>query len=386
MEFDFLPDNTPPPKPSTEQSGGGKFSVGENYFFDDYKHHLDAHLLFSTPPLEKEFILKHNFDEASYYFSERTLEGGVRNGKYGDNTTLQNLIEGYTQFQKPQLLNETLGKINSEIKIEMFSELEKPKMNINDRFGIFSFDLASMAMSYVYEYFTISGNKKVDANNVKKVGNHFIEIPTKAKVKQVIKRRKNGTPVVVSSVRKVFIDFDKKSKQERSVEIIVSNSFMSKEKPVNIIYNSMAAIAVAQNLLLKGFKVKVTCLISARNSDNKNNYFHLVPVKRFNQPLDINAAAYVCGDPRFFRYQGFKMMIKGYDVHKHKTPSGIASILNNNRLISEIIEKDYVKNSDLKQADTRLYFGGSRNLEAAKKEVQQAIKILNNKYSNHEQN
>jgi hypothetical protein len=386
MEFDFLPDNTPPPKPSTEESGGGKFSVGENYFFDDYKHHLNAHLLFSTPPLESEFILKHNFKEASYYFAERTLEGGVRNGKYGDNTTLQNLIEGYTQFQKPELLNETLGKINSEIKTEMFSELEKPKMNINDRFGIFSFDLASMAMSYVYEYFSATDGRKLDSNYIIKKGSKFYKIGSKIEVVQKIKRRENGTPVVVSSVKNVFIDFDKKNTQERSVEIIVSNSFMSSEKPKDIIYNSMAAIAVAQNLLLKGFKVKVTSLIAARNSENQKNYFHLVPVKRFNQPLDINAAAYVCGDPRFFRYQGFKMMIKGYDVHKHKTPSGIASILNNNRLISEIIEKDYVKNSDLKQADTRLFFGGSRNLEAAKKEVQQAIEILNNKYSNHEQN
>lgn len=383
MDFDFLPsNNTPPTKPSTEAAAGGKFVVGKNFFFDDYKHHLDAHLLFSTPPKRNEFLLEHNFNKASISFDKDRLKYNSDRGFYGSNTDFQKLIKGYTQFQDPQLLNETLGKIDNEIKTDMFSELEKPKMNINDRFGIFSYDLASMAMTYVYEYFTLKTNVKVDANFVEKINNKFFKIGTKTEVIQKIKRRKNGTPVVISSVKKVFIDFDKKNKQERSVEIFVNNSFSYKEKAKDVIYNSMAAISVAQNLLLKGFKVKLTSLLVAAN--NGKYYFHFVPVKRFNQPIDINAAAYVCGDPRFFRYQGFKMMIKGQDVHKHKVPKGIANVVTDSNAIAKIIENDYVKNSDLKQADTRLYFGGSRNLNQAKKEVEKAIEILNKNYSKDE--
>lgn len=72
---------------------------------------------------------------------------------------MEKLIEGYTTFQNPKLLSETISRIDNEIPADLFSAIEKPKMKINDKFGMFSFDLASMAMTYVYEYFTKEGKK-----------------------------------------------------------------------------------------------------------------------------------------------------------------------------------------------------------------------------------
>lgn len=57
----------------------------------------------------------------------------------------------------------------------------------------------------------------------------FIYLPTMEKVEQRIKRREDGTPVVVSSVRKSLIDFEKKDRQDRSVEIMVFNSFAARK-------------------------------------------------------------------------------------------------------------------------------------------------------------
>lgn len=382
MAFDFLPNQQPPePKPNTEEAAGGQFSVGKNVFYDDYKHHLDAHDLFGTPPQAKDFKLPYNFNEVKdYYFDEYNLKMKVKNEFYGPGTTLEKLKEGYTSFQDPKLLNEAISKIDNEIPADMFSAIEKPKMKINDRFGMFSFDLASMAMTYVYDYYNRKG-EQVDSAFVEqeKSTARFIFLPTKEEVEQRIRRREDGTPVVVSSVRNSLIDFEKDSKQDRSVEIMVFNSYAGREKADTVIYNSMAAISVARNLLLKGFRVKLTSVLVVSGAGKQ--YFHFVPAKRFNQPLDINAAAYVCGDPRFFRYQGFKMICSGYDRDGERIEGGLGHILTSIQSLSLTIEKEYVFNSALKQADTRLYFGGSRTLRAAKNETQLAIEILNDKYS-----
>lgn len=382
MAFDFLPDEAPPPpKPNTEEAAGGQFSVGNNVFYDNYKHHLDAHSLFSLPPKGKEFNLPFNFEQTKdYYFSERTVKGNVEDGWYGPGTELEKLKQGYTSFQDPELLNKAIGQIDNEIPQDMFSAIEKPKMKINDKFGMFSFDLASMAMTYAFDYYNLKG-EKVDSSFVEKRGSKFIYIPENEEVKQFIRRREDGTPVVVSSVRNSLIDFEKTSKQDRSVEIMVFNSFAVGEGARSVVYNSMAAISVAKNLILKGFRVKITSVLVVFHADEKKRYFHFVPAKRFNQPLDMNAAAYICGDPRFFRYQGFKMIISGYDQDKVRIPGGLGRIESNAKSLSLIIEKEYVENSSLKQADTRLYFGGSRSLEGAKQETQIAIDILNDKYA-----
>ncbi len=383
MAFDFLPDQQPPPpKPNTEEASGGRFSVGKNVFYDDYKHHLDAHALFSIPPKSHEFKLPYNWDQVKkYYFSDDTLDYNNEDGFYGPGTEVEKLKEGYTAFQNPKLLGDTINKIDSEIPADLFSAIEKPKMKINDKFGMFSFDLASMAMTYVYDYYSKKG-EKVDSSFVEKSTSKFIFLPTKEEVTQKIRRRKDGTPVVVSSVRNSLIDFEKQDKQDRSVEIMVFNSFAARETANEVIYNSMAAISVAKNLILKGFRVKLTSVVVVNNKDSKpKTYFHFIPAKRFNQPLDINAAAYVCGDPRFFRFQGFKIICSGFDRDNERIPGGLGTIRSDAKTLSLIIEKEYVANSDLKQADTRLYFGGSRSLFEVKEEVKTALEILNDKYA-----
>jgi hypothetical protein len=109
-------------------------------------------------------------------------------------------------------------------------------------------------------------------------------------------------------------------------------------------------------------------------------YYHFVPSKNFNQPLDINAAAYILGDSRFFRFQGFKLIVHGADENNKNCDPGLGSPITDKQRIARVIETDYITNSKLKQGDTRLYFGGSRSLEDSKKEVKDALTILNANY------
>lgn len=392
MSYDFLPDKQQQqtqkpnaeakPMPKTGGKKGGKSSgleVGKNLFFDTYKNHFDAQNIFRVPAVKEDFILPHNYEVANRVFDKSEIDRYIRKNFYGVGTEADKLLNGYTNFSNRELLDKTLKISAEKIPDQLFSDIEKPTMNINDRFGMFSFDLAAMSMYYVYDYFTKAG-VKVDANQVVKIKNKFYDQTTNTEVIQKIKRRKNGTPFVVSTNRKCFIDFENQKSKQKSVEIIVLNSFAFSEKVDNLIYNSIAAISVAKQLLLKGFKVKLTSLLVVK--DKGINYFHLVPVKNYNETLDPNAAAYVCGDPRFFRFQGFKLIIKGYDSVKNKSPYALGSITSNLKEVSKIIEQDYVPNSFYEQADSRLYFGGSRNIKSVQNEVEQALVILKKNYGN----
>jgi hypothetical protein len=386
MSFNFLPDKQQPqPKPNTSSGFGSVFNVGKSYFFDQYENHFDIQNLITFPITRDQFILTQNFNlSKNIIFSESTIKSGIRQNWYGQNTEFDKLINGYTSFQKPDVLSDTIKKLNSEITNDLFAGIEKPKLKINDRFGMFSFDLASMAMNYVYEYYTKAG-EKVDANFIKKSGTDFVYTVTNEIVEQKIKKHENGNPVVISSVRNSLIDFEKKEKENRAVEIFILNSVGANVSVENFIWNAMAGVAVAENLILKGFKVKLTGVFTVKDRES-NVYFHFVPVKNFNQPLDINAAAYVCGDTRFFRFQAFKMYIKGYDQLNFVCPDTIGTPINDMTFVSNEIETKYILNSQRKQGDTRLYFGGSRNLDQVKAEVEKAIKILQQKYGNDSKN
>jgi len=381
MAYDFLPGETANLNVNKTTSGG-VFKAGKNIFIDKYQDHLDAHKVYSQPAKKSEFKVDANYSKyINTYFSEQKIKESIEDGFYGPNTDYDTLISGYTQFQDPKLLNSSLNKVKDKIPNDLFSGLEKPKINFNDRFGIFSFDLASMMMTYVYEYFTKQG-KKVDANYVEYINDQFIFTPSNQIVDQKIKRREDGTPVVVSSVKKSYIDFQKQEKKDRSVEIMINSSFSFYEKATDIIYNSLAGISVAENLIKRGFKVKLTGLFTGKSKGV--NYFSFIPVKRFNQPLDKNAAAYVCGDPRYFRFQFFKLMIHAVDQNKKQVQEGIAYAITDKNQIANTIETKYVPNSDRKQADTRLYFGGARNMNDVKQEVDEALTILNKKYGDKE--
>lgn len=401
MDFDFLPeaqqDQSPQPTPGgaepippTAQPGGqepggkpGKpgsgtsIKVGANYFFDDYKNHFEIQTIFDIPPIESQFRVKQNYLLVKEKFSEEVIKNRIRNDWYGLNTDYDKLINGYTLFADPEMLESTIEKLDGALPKDLISGIEKPKMLINDRFGMFSFDLASMAMTYVYEYLD-KKNNIIPPDFVEKIKGIFINTKTNEEVYQRIKKRENGTPVVVSSVRKSLIAFEKKETDKRAVHIFITTDMDGRTPAQSYLYNSMAAISIVKNLIIKGFLVKISAVFVG--IINKNIHYDILPVKHYTDTLDINAIAYVCGDARFYRYQYFKAIVAGCDRIGEVCPSGFGGVISDVSYIAEKIEKEYIPNSKLKQPDTRLYFGGSRNLEQAKQEVKTAVKILDKKF------
>lgn len=306
---------------------------------------------------------------------------------FGPNTKLETLLAGYTIFQKPELITKVRNRAKEHLPSDLLANVEKKKTRFNDKaFGVFSFDMASMGMFYVYEYYNTKG-QKVDTNLVEKVGEKYYFLPTKTEVFQQVKQNENGTPVVRSNIKKSYIDFEKKKKQDSAVEIFVAISFGANVNIEAAIYNALAATVVADVLSKKGIKVKVTSVLSVNQKvKSKPGYlFHFVPAKRFEDPLDENALAYVCGDPRFFRFQGFKMIIKGHDWINNKCDYSLGRSIKDLKFIQQTIENHYIPKSQRATGDLRLYFGGARNLSQSIEEVKKAATILSNKYGN-EQN
>lgn len=394
MSYSFLPDKkkeeqpapAPAPKPVKTNSGSGAGSQlvfdsvdskAKLYFFDQFKNHFDIAKLYNPVNLS-DFNLSSNFENFKRFFRKQNIEDYIKDEWYGQGTQYEKLVAGYTEFSNPDLLHKVIEQVKNILPNNLISQVPKPTININDRFGLFSFDLASNSMFYVYDYFD-KNNVLVDANFVIQKDGIFIDTLTNEEVYQKIKIDENGNPKVISTAKKCLIDFSKKNKDRKAVELFCLCTCSANEKAEDYIYNSMACIAIAKDLILKGFKVKITAVFCYENDINTARIFELVPVKNYNETLDINSVAYVCSDARYYRYQHFKAVYYCFDQSKLQVPSGLGYPIKDLPAISKQIEKYYVPNSREK-ADTRLYFGTSRSLEAVSKEVRTTTEILNTKY------
>jgi hypothetical protein len=233
----------------------------------------------------------------------------------------------------------------------------------------------------VYEYFD-ENDIKIDSNLVHKVKDKFYNLLTKKEVFQRKKLTENGLPAIKSNVKKSHIDFIKKEKERKSVEIYILISYAYFEDAKKTLFNCMAGVIIAEKLLEKGFLVKINGVLSGTDEFDTNYHNHIVPAKNWNSTFDINAVAYVCGDPRFFRFEGFKGFIKGMDMVGDRAFSGVALMKNDVNVFASQIEDKYNPQTHNKIATTRLYFGGSRDINGTIKEVNKAVELLNKYYGN----
>ncbi len=113
---------------------------------------------------------------------------------------------------------------------------------------------------------------------------------------------------------------------------------------------------------------------SSPDNFEESVYACLVPVKNYDEALDINLLALLTSDPRFFRYEGFKGIISSYDYFKSKCPVTLGKGMTKDYL-SEVIEKsDYSKNKIL--APNRFYFGWTFSEDAAIEQINETIEEI----------
>jgi len=273
--------------------------------------------------------------------------------------------------------------------------------------GIFSFDLASLGLIPVVEFFSPILNEIVSANLIKsekktdgtlyfyhiyqeEIPKHIVNFntnyngyyseilkrivpkenlieedfngdivfyyPFKAEIqKHKVERRQkvdeNGKLKWSTTFKKSFIYIPKVEKPLPRIDIIVGSSFSwGVNAQTEMIYSSMAAISIAEKLSNSGVNYRIIVAYPVRTSrglGTQQEIYTFVNVKKEGEVLDKNKIALLLSDGRQFRYQQFKGFIASiYDAgYDDKISDSIGIPIYDAQLIKNAYI-DYLASSD----------------------------------------
>ena len=263
------------------------------------------------------------------------------------------------------------GLRNRTVQANIVDIDQKKKIKFTEQeIGIFSFDLASLGLIKVVEYFSKNLNEVVDSNNVrskksqdgklkfyfigmKAVRRHMLKktelglwspvlnkfIPEEKAIREEkdgvvnyyyeqesiseheVEQRQvveNGKKKFTTTWKKSFIHIPKVNKKIPRIDLIINSAYSWKVKgDTEMIWSCMAGVALAEKLQAAGINFRVFVSYSHGFENNKKVY-SFVKVKDASDPVNINAIAIAVSDPRQFRYLGFKAAVTtawaaGYD-------------------------------------------------------------------------
>ena len=231
--------------------------------------------------------------------------------------------------------------------------------------GIFSFDLASLGLIKVFEFFSPLLDKIVNPDFIRSYKNDKGELvfyhvytpyvpkhickydidkngyysnilkrninkselveevtdeeislvfPERKEVPQhdVIRRHKigeNGKPKYATTFKKCFIEIPKIEKPLPRIDIIVPSTFASGvNAATEMLYASMAAITLAEKLSKSGVNYRIIACYAGETTGagSRKKFYPFVTLKKEGEALDKNKIAVLLSDGRQFRYRQFK--------------------------------------------------------------------------------
>ncbi len=150
--------------------------------------------------------------------------------------------------------------------------------------------------------------EEIDDNNIYFVFPERKEIP-QHDVERKQKIGENGKPKYATTFKKCFIEIPKIEKPLPRIDIIVPSTFASGvDASTQMLYASMAAITLAEKLSKSGVNYRIIACYSGETSGagTKKRFFPFVTLKKEGEPLDKNKIAVLLSDGRQFRYRQFK--------------------------------------------------------------------------------
>lgn len=335
--------------------------------------------------LEYQEWVKHSFQHLSpansYHtqeFSKEHIERNIRQypSWFGTGTTYEELSKGVTEYKDPALIEKIFNQVNDKISAEVRDTIKARKIRYNPNgLGVFVFDRAAMGMYRIKEWYSPSLQKVVDANEVKKAGKGYVLIADGSPVIERWEEKPDGKPKVRTSNKNVYAYFPPVSKEKKAVELYISCGAHSGVQAKSFLYSGVSAIIVAQILEKARIQTRISIVIgSSPDGFNRIAYAAAIPVKNYDENLDVNLLALLTSDPRFFRHEGFKGIISLYDHFKAVAPDSLGTGMNRDFLIKTIEQSTYSKQAKL--APNRFYFGWTFDEEGATDAVQNSIDEL----------
>jgi hypothetical protein len=341
-----------------------------------------------------------------------------------------NELSTFLQNLRNQTVNTNITDIDQQKKIE-FTERD---------IGIFSFDLASLGLIRVYEYYSPLLKKIVNSDYIrsyetgsgdmifyhikvpyiprhrvkfnKKEGGYFstilnklvpfvvlevvveedeimyfypeeVEIP-QHDVERVQKKNDDGGLKFATTFKKSFIYVPRVKSLLPRIDLIITSSYTGGvSADTEMIWNTMAALSIAEKLSASNVNYRIIAAFTDRTGGDKDVY-SFVKIKDENQPLDINQMAILLSDGRFFRYETFlgsfaTMFDAGFD--QFIRPSSISETING-RVVKDTY-MDYLKTKNSlsdqeasKNAKSKILFNQALSEQEAINEFNRVIREI----------
>jgi hypothetical protein len=312
------------------------------------------------------------------YFLRHSLEYMMKTnpGWFGEGVTVKELEAGVVEYRAPHLLEEVLSKVSHIIAPHTTSMAMRKVLKYNDRgLGNFSFERASMVMYRLKEYYSTLHRSVVPQSEVDFSKRGLRLRSDGSPVEERWETRQDGGARARTGNKRVFAYFQKRRRESRMADILVASGGNQSVDAHDLLYSGVAAIVTAQILAQAGFRTRIHIMFGSFEKPSKDRYVGcLVPVKGFDEPLDMNLVALGSSDPRFFRYDGMKGYVCAYDEFKRAIPSSFGYGADATSLKKVIEESNY--DVEARLSGNRIYFGRNHDEASTIKAIKQALKIL----------
>lgn len=295
---------------------------------------------------------------------------------FGSDVTYEKLVKGITEYKDPELIERIFNQVNDKVSTQTKDKIKARKVRFNPNgLGVFVFDRAAMGMYRLQEFYSPSHNQIFDEVFVKQTNTGFELKADGSYIEQRFEQKENGQPKIRTTSKNVYAYFPRINKEKQAVELFISCGGHVGIIADELLYSGISAIVVAQLLEKAHIQTKISVVFgSSPDGFNATVYGCLVPVKKYDEALDINLLALLTSDPRFFRYEGFKGIISSYDYFKATCPETLGKGMTKDYL-TEVIEKsDYSKNRQL--APNRFYFGWAFSEDTAIAQINETIEEI----------
>lgn len=315
---------------------------------------------------------------------------------------------------------------------------QKKKMTFTElEMGVFSFDLASLGLVRVFEYYSPLLQTIVDSNLVTSFkapsgdllfffkgvegypthevfyngkgyweskllgrpvnfddvfvgsdGKDYIKgvdgIP-KHEVERRQKKNNRGLPMFSSTWKKSFIYFPKSNKRLPRIDLIINAAYYSSVNAVNqMIWGTMAGITIAEKLQNSGVNFRMF-IADVDEWSNRQTLYKFIKIKDEDEPLNANGLAIASADARFYRNTMFRLSVtSAFELGwGNNITSAISGTLNDTTRIKRAFI-DYLKQSqDFDDADSivedaKIVFRTDLNEQSARNQYNTIVQQIAN--------
>jgi len=289
-----------------------------------------------------------------------------KKSKFGTDK-VDEIVNKKTSFLFNNQLETYLQRVrNQTVKVDINDIDQKKEIQFTERdIGIFSFDLASLGLIPIYEYYSPLLKELVDPDYIRgeevsdekmifyhvkkdfiakhkvnynfKLGGWYSDIlgrivekkdlieeitdseiiyyyPEEQEIPEHPVERKqkideDGNQVFGTTYKKCFIYTPRPEKRLPRIDLIINATYSYDiNAETQMLWNCMAALAVAEKLSKSNanYRILAAYPVKTSGSGSRAEVFTFVTIKDENQKLDANKMALLVSDGRFFRYELFR--------------------------------------------------------------------------------